>query len=159
MMVSLVRFGLNFRNHETQVSHIIREPERWSLLAEASFQETSSLLFELNFLNIRLQTAWTSGHLVETPGWDRVPHSPRGRVRDGQGAGDLLVQGVPGHRRGRRRAEPHRGGRDEASTKTSPAKAGQPLRWWVFQDGNPGRLAADINPRSTCFSVQVTLNI
>ena len=57
MMVSLVRFGLNFQNHETQVSHIIREPERWSLLAEVSFQEASSLMFELNFLDITLQTA------------------------------------------------------------------------------------------------------
>ena len=96
---------------------------------------------------------------METPGRDRFPHPPRGRVRDGQGAGGLLVQGVRGHRRGRRRAEPHRGGRDEASKKTSPAKAGQPLRGWVFQDGNLRRLAVDINPRSTSFSVQVTLNL
>ena len=113
-----------------------------------------TILFELNFLP---QTFLSAGYLVETSGGDCLPHPPRGRLRDGQGAGGRPLQGVRGSARGQQRAAPHRARRNEASTKGASAEVGSLVWRWLLQDGNSGCLAADFHPWGACLPVQVLL--
>ena len=135
------------------VSHILREPERWALLAEVAF--CWKPMFEL----ISYRKPSSAGHLVETPGGDRLPHPPRGRLRVGPRAGGRPLQGVRGSHRGQQRAAPHRARCNEASAKGASAEAGSHVWRWILQDGNSGCSAVDIHPWGAGIPVQVHIII